>query len=225
MKFVWRHTLLLMWMAFAAAALASQNTPALVGPNAVNRAGTLYTDESSIPKQAREKIQRLTGPSDASTQALQSGFVKLKRLCEFGTSTQSNTEYDPPLIAARTRNELSVLTRSLEKVTNDFRQTSRISTLASCKFIPALLLLSGACQGFQEDMQRVQEAEQAAKRLVAQAQTRLDLYDQYLELEHQGCTRPGFARKLWASEEANLWPLLLEAPSVFKLSLHPQPAN
>jgi len=225
MKFVWRHTLLLMWMAFAAAAFASQSIPAVVGSDAVNRASTPDTDEPSVSKQAREKLRRLTGPSDASTQALQSGFVKLKRLCEFGTSTQNNTDYNPPLIAARTRNELSLLTRSLEKVTNDYRQTSRISTLASCKFMPALLLLSGACQGFQEDTQRLQQAEQSAKRLVAQAQVRLDLYDQYLELEHQGCTRPGFARKLWASEEANLWPLLLEAPSVFKLSLPPQPAN
>jgi len=216
MKPIWRRTLLLMWMALAWGSGAAQILSVPPGASSVPARSAPEAEDSGTPKPGRDKLRRLTEPSEASTQALQAGFLKLKRLCEYGSSAPNNAPYDPPLIGVQTRNELALLARTLEKVTNDFRQTSRITTQGRCTLLPPLLLMGDACRGFKDDQQVLKYADQTAKRLITQAQTRLDLYDQYLELEHQGCTRPGFARKLWASEESNLWPLLLEAPAAFK---------
>ena len=219
MNFVSRHTLLWMWFAWALSALVSQSFGASSSETAPDRWMASGAQETAQTKSAREKIQSLRGPSDASTQALRSGFVKLKRLCEYGSATPSAVGDEPPLISLRTRGELSRLARALEQAADLYRQKSRVSTQASCQYLPALLSYSGACQGYFDDSARLKLAGEAATQLVAQAQERLDLYDRYLALEHQGCTREGFAKKLWASEEAHLWPLLMEAPAAFKLFL------
>jgi hypothetical protein len=205
-----------MWLAWASCAIASQNAGAPSTEASANRWRTPGAQEAGTEKAAREKIQSLTGPSEASTLALRGGYLKLKRLCEFGSTTPSTAPYEPPLISPKTRGELSQLTRTLEQVTDAYRQKSRVSAQGSCQFLPKLLVYSGACQGYFEDSARLKGANEAAQQLVSQARERLDLYDRYLELEHRGCTRDGFARRLWASEESNLWPLLLEVPAAFK---------
>ena len=219
MNFVSRHTLLWMWLVWASGAIASQSVGAAATEATANRWRTPGAQEAGTEKAAREKIQSLTGPSEASTLALRGGYIKLKRLCEFGSTTPSTAHYDPPLISPKTRAELTRLTRTLEQVTDAYRQKSRVTTQAGCQFLPALLSYSGACQGYFDDSARLKAASEAAQQLAAQAQERLDLYDRYLELEHRGCTRDGFARRLWASEESNLWPLLLEVPAAFKVYL------
>lgn len=174
----------------------------------------------------REKLGQWVQPFDKATQALHIGFWKLKRVCDYGlhesaapTLTPAQAEADSKLISARAHDELGAVKRSLDHLADDYRQNSRVSKHAACKYLPALPLLSAACQGFQEDSERLAVADQAAKRLVTQAQERLSLYAQYGELERQGCTRAGFTMKLWANEEKYLWPLLLGAPTVFKSML------
>lgn len=220
-----RHTLLLLWVAYASTALAAQSVTVQASDIRVFGSKPAEPEEPIASRSAREAIQRLTGPSEAATQTLQSGFLKLKRLCEYGRSNPPASDIELPPMTPKAREELTILARSLERITSDYQKSSRISTQANCRYLPMMLLSGSACQGFKEDTERLRTAEQTASRLVSLAQDRLKLYDQYVELERQGCTRTGFARKLWASEESNLWPLLMEAPAAFQQFLPTAPAN
>jgi hypothetical protein len=169
--------------------------------------------------QLREQLSVLTQPSENATQALQIGFLKLRRVCDYGLHekpAQSGTEGDTRLVGDRPSDDLPAVQRALEKIKNQYRQSSRIGKNASCKYAPALQFFSAACQGYYEDSDRLTLTDQAAQRLIAQTQERLRLYGQYEVLERQGCTRSGFTQKLWANEEKNLWPLLMGAPALFK---------
>ena len=220
MKFLGVQTLIALWLAFAPVAHAVQGldgrataSPAVDGEApATPKAGTAVAS-------VREQLSRLTQPSDNATQALQIGFLKLKRVCDYGLNEKPApiaTEVDAKLVGDRQREDLANVQRALEKIESEYRQSSRITKNASCKYAPALQLFSAACRGFYEDNDRLTLADQAAQRLVAQTQERLKLYGQYEALERQGCVRAGFTQKLWTNEEKYLWPILLRAPDVFK---------
>lgn len=221
MKFLGVQTLIALWLAFAPVAHAVQGldgsataSPAADGETpATPKAGTAVAS-------VREQLSRLTQPSDNATQALQIGFLKLKRVCDYGLNEKPApiaTEVDATkLVGDRQREDLANVQRALEKIESAYRQSSRITKNASCKYAPALQLFSAACRGFYEDSDRLTLADQAAQRLVAQSQERLKLYGQYEALERQGCVRAGFTQKLWTNEEKYLWPILLRAPDVFK---------
>lgn len=172
--------------------------------------------------QMREQFSRLTRPSDNATQALQTGFVKLKRVCDYGLhekTASTGTEGDLRMAGERPLQELASVQRALEQIGNAYRQASRITKNASCKYAPVLQYLTQSCRGFYEDSDRLMVAGQAAQRLVSQTRERLKLYGQYEVLELQGCTRAGFTQKLWANEEKYLWPMVMGAPAVFKALL------
>jgi hypothetical protein len=221
MKFLGVQTLIALWLAFAPVAHAVQGldgrataSPAVDGEApATPKAGTAVAS-------VREQLSRLTQPSDNATQALQIGFLKLKRVCDYGLNEKPApiaTEVEATkLVGDRQREDLANVQRALEKIETEYRQSSRITKNASCKYAPALQLFSAACRGFYEDNDRLTLADQAAQRLVAQTQERLKLYGQYEALERQGCVRAGFTQKLWTNEEKYLWPILLRAPDVFK---------
>lgn len=220
------NTLLVLCMAAMPLANAAQGVEVrAAAPPAIDGA----TPTSPIPPntlvQTREQLSRLTQPLDNATQALQIGFLKLKRVCEYGLHEKTASgavEAYATLIGDRPREELAAVQQALEKIQAEYRQTSRISKNASCRYAPALQFFSAACRGFYEDSDRLNMADQAAQRLIAQTQERLKLYGQYELLERQGCSRAGFTLKLWANEEKNLWPILMGSPAAFK-SVLPSP--
>ncbi|MDH4482385.1 MAG: hypothetical protein QE279_06720 [Rhodoferax sp.] len=214
------QALLALWLAASSGAYAAQEA----GMRAA-ATPTLEIEGSSAPVPpnstafVREKLVRLTQPSDKATRALQIGYLKLKRVCDYSLHekpAQSGAYGDASFVGDRKREDLAAVQQALEKVQSDYRQNSRITKNASCKYAPALQLFSAACRGFYDDSDRLAVADQAAYRLITQAQERLALYGQYQALEQQGCTRAGFNMKLWANEEKNLWPILASAPTVFK---------
>jgi hypothetical protein len=58
-------------------------------------------------------------------------------------------------------------------------------------------------------------------RLTSEAEQRLSLYDKYTQMEARGCTRPGFAQRLWQTEQGLLWPVVMQAPEFLKRQLAP----
>ncbi len=223
MKSLGGQALLALWLAASSGAYAAQEAGMRAAATPI--LGSEVTSApvpSSNVAQARENLVRLTQPSMNATRALQIGFLKIKRVCDYGLREKPShnaVDADAVFIGERKREDLAVLQQTLENIQSDYRQTSRITKNASCKYAPALQLFSAACRGFYEDSDRLAVADQAAQRLITQAQERLALYGQYQVLEQQGCIRARFNMKLWANEEKNLWPILISAPAVFKLLL------
>jgi len=173
-------------------------------------------------------VKRLLQATDMSTRDLQTGFQRLERICEYGANNRPappDMADDTAIVTTRTRNELRDLSNSLNQVLLEYTNQSHITRDAQCKYLPSIFLIGGVCREFKNDSLKLANAEQVAKQLTQQAQERLDLYDQYWRLERQGCTRPGFARKLWYSEQKSLWPLLVSTPTIFKSLLQETAEN
>jgi hypothetical protein len=172
-------------------------------------------------------VKRLLQATDMSTRDLQTGFHRLKRICEYGANNPPSPDManDTAIVTTRTRNELRDLGNSLNQVLLEYTNQSHITRDAQCKYLPGIFLIGGVCREFKNDSLKLANAEQVAKQLTQQAQERLDLYDQYWRLERQGCTRPGFARKLWHSEEKSLWPVLINTPTILKSLLQETAEN
>lgn len=217
-----QQALILLIAACAFGASASQVLAATARANAAHG-----KEAADAGVKAGEKMRRLAQASDIATQELRGGFNRLKRICEYGARNnpdQTGSPAEAVLISQQTRGDIRELKDSLDRILGEYKKSSSITQNAGCKYMPAFFPLGGACQRFQEDSERLSVANQTVRQLTTQVLERLDLYDQYWQLENQGCTRPGFALKLWSIEEKSLWPLLLEAPATLK-SLLPSAAE
>lgn len=170
----------------------------------------------------RQRIARHLQPSSQATRELQSGYQKLNRVCATGkASAPVFTTSLPELsgLTARARGQLNSAELDLQKVLGDFTQNSRLSRLSACRYVPRFVPLSFTCEGFRQDSARLDLAKEAIQQLVGEAHQRLDLYEQFAQLELQGCTRPGFSLRLWETEQIYLWPTLRDSPGFFRALL------
>lgn len=209
-----RHQALILLSTLALSGLSSQTLAAT--------ASATSKEAGSAPPNAREKMLRLAQASDVATEELRGGFNKLKRLCEYTAGakpSQPESAKGDAFISLQTRSDLREVKISLDRILVDYKKNSHVTQSAGCKYLPAFFARSGTCQRFQKDSERLADAELLAGQASRQALERLELYDQYWQLERQGCTRPGFALKLWSIEDRNLWPLLLNAPNTLKSML------
>jgi hypothetical protein len=166
---------------------------------------------SELRKQLETYLQAAT----QATKELQAGHHKLKRICDLGRGATLPKELSPPDFTSPTgqaRLDLMGLETSLQQVLKSYTQNSRITQLSACRYVPSFVPLAFACEGFRQDSAKLETAEYANQKLIGEARKRLDLYDQFRSLESRGCTRTGFNKTLWDTEQTYLWPTLLLYP-------------
>jgi hypothetical protein len=161
-------------------------------------------------------------PASRATRELQSGYQKLTRMCGIGKPAlpaQVASLLELPGKTAKARLELKAVEVNLQQVLKDYAQNSRITKLNACRFVPIFAPLSFTCDGFRQDRARLDLATEVAQNLLSEARQRLDLYEQFGQLEIRGCSRPGFSLKLWETEQTYLWSSLTDSPSFFRTLL------
>lgn len=158
-----------------------------------------------------------------ATQELQNGFSKLQRLCTYGAaepapaSKQASEVQNSTLAKAKT--DLTDVQSFLQSTLKSFSQNSRVTKHGYCQYMPQLGPLAALCEGYRSDSLKLNLASRDMQRLTADAQQRLQLYEQFAKLEDQGCARKGFTLKLWETESTFLWPTLMKSPAVYKSTL------
>jgi hypothetical protein len=170
----------------------------------------------------RQRITNRLQPATQATRELQSGYQKLNRVCAIGKSPPPALTPSLPQMSgltARARSQLNSTELALQQVLADFTQNSRLTRLSACRYVPSFVPLSFTCEGFRQDSARLDTAKEAIQKLVGEAHQRLDLYEQFAQLELQGCTRPGFSWRLWETEQVYLWPTVTDSPVFFRALL------
>lgn len=171
-----------------------------------------------------QTIENYLLPTQQVVQELQSGFSRLNRMCSYGSATSQPDSKELDFLASQlsmARNQLFDVQSKIDLALTEFRQKSSLATASYCRFVPEFSLVGLTCQAYRQDAIKVASVVRIADQLTADAALRIDLYEKYLQLEARGCTRTGFAQKLWQKEQSLLWPLVLQSPEFFKLQLVP----
>jgi hypothetical protein len=169
-------------------------------------------------------LESYLSPTHQVVQELQSGFNRLGRMCTYGTVTPQPNSSELDLLATQvgqSRDQLRNVQVQIKSALAEFHQNSSLSRASYCRVVPTLSLLGVACQAYRQDASLAASVVRVADQLTAEAALRLDLYEKYAQLEARGCTRPGFAIKLWQTEQNLLWPLVVDSPGFFRRQLVP----
>ncbi|PUE11078.1 hypothetical protein B9Z51_01760 [Limnohabitans sp. T6-5] len=178
---------------------------------------------------AGTKFSKNVQAASQATQELQNGFSKLQRLCTYGNDIPASSSSQvmdvlAPL-TAKAQSDLANVQAGLQSTAKTFSQSSRITKNSYCRYVPPFGPLAFVCEGFRYDSAKLHLASRDMQIITADAHQRLYLYEQFVKLEEQGCTRAGFTMKLWETETTFLWPVVLQAPVVFKTTLTYAPSH
>jgi hypothetical protein len=163
-------------------------------------------------RETRNLLDTYLKPSVQATRELQSGLLRLSRVCEMGRPVPQGLERSLTDLRSQVKTaqiDLMGVELNLQQVLNAYTQNSRITRLQACRYVPTFVPLSFTCEGFRQDSTRLVMAESSTRQLVNEARQRLDFYEQLMNLESRGCTRTGFTMKLWETEQTYLWPTLI----------------
>jgi len=81
-------------------------------------------------------------------------------------------------------------------------------------------IISDSCKQNRNNAETLAKVTQASALYYSEALARLASYEQANELENNGCTRVGFAYRLWSAEQAHLFPTLKNSAEFFNEMLN-----
>ncbi len=181
---------------------------------------------ANLPRAATQEnlasnLQQLS--TSQATQELQNGFGKLMRMCTYASGSSATTQRQSfefwSTQSAQAQSKLIRVQQEVDEIARNFAQNSRNGKYGMCPYMPALLPLNWACEGYRHDSQAFQKALSQAQKVILEARQRMGLYEKFSRLEDQGCVRPGFTMKLWDTEQNHLWPSVMRLTPALKSSL------
>lgn len=189
-------------------------------PEKPNTATNLAQQNSQLNlSDAKKRLQGYLQSSSQATQEMKNGYQKLNLVCMFG---QERDQQSLPFLqvsseeTSKARSALSNLNSEIENYLNEYALNSRITRLSACRYLPSFLQGIEACEGFRSDSAVFNLVEESARGLIREANQRLDLHDQFRALEVNRCARPGFADRLWSTEQRHLGSILTDLTGLFR---------
>lgn len=140
-----------------------------------------------------ERISRSTGVAQSSTQADSSQLISI----------------DSALL------EVSVQSTSLDAEIRRFRLSHGLDQPGFCALLPDSWNLNQQCRAFHSDTQRLRLVQAESSRYFKTVEYKYKIYKLTQDLELRGCTRPGFALRLWQADQRYLLPRLKLSASWF----------
>ena len=172
------------------------------------------TAPNSTDTQLQSKVKAFLEPEAGLNNDIRAGLARLEQTCTFTNKTKSNTPNALFSKSALVPKELATARvmaieqqAIVDKAIAEFRSMHGLNTNA-CSALPALLRVTDQCSRYQADMQTAQAVAQASQAYFGETLARFKSYEAAVELEAKGCTRPDFAHKLWAAEQAHIVPKL-----------------
>jgi hypothetical protein len=195
---------------------------AAVNGSAWAATGPATTPSTSLNANGLQTLESYLAPTRQVVQELQSGFNRLSRMCSYGTFTSQPDSSKLDLVSTQlsfAREQLNDVQSQIRSDLSEFRQKSSLATASYCRFVPEFSLIGLSCHAYRQDAAKAASVARIADQLMADAALRIDFYEKYVQLEARGCTRTGFAQKLWQNERSWLWPLVEQSPMFFKRQL------
>lgn len=172
------------------------------------------TAPNSTDTQLQSKVKAFLEPEAGLNNDIRAGLARLEQTCTFTNKTKSNTPNAlfsksamVPKELAAARVMASEQQAIVDKAIGEFRSMRGLNTNA-CSALPPLLRVTEQCSRYQADIQTAQAVSQATQAYFGETLARFKSYEAAVELEAKGCTRPDFAHKLWAAEQAHIVPKL-----------------
>ncbi len=169
---------------------------------------------ASPADQLQDKIKSFLEPERGLNNEIRAGLTRLEQTCAYTVNPKPAT---PPASSAKNSavvkeieearklaNEQQALA---DKAIAEFRSAQALNT-NSCAVLPTMLRVTEQCTRYQKNVEIAQAVSRASQDYFAETLARFKSYEAAVELEAKGCTRPDFARKLWAAEQAYIVPKL-----------------
>ncbi|WP_408599114.1 hypothetical protein [Limnohabitans sp.] len=174
---------------------------------------------------AQEQIKALLDPIRGLNTEINSGLQKIEQTCAMISKMKINE-------AKQLAQKAEVKSNGLRNELNGMRQITlqqselfsnkvdearqRLSgQVQACEQLPARILNNEACTTFRANKEVLQKVNEAGSYFYSEALGRVKSYEQALELEASGCTRPGFFIRLWSAEQSHLMPTLKTSAQSF----------
>ncbi len=160
------------------------------------------------------KIKAFLEPESGLNNEIRAGLARLEQTCTFTNKSKQATPGPLFSKSALITKEISSA-RSLaqeqqsvvDKAIAEFR-ANRGLNMNACAALPSLLRVSEQCVRYQNDTALAQAVSEASQLYYAETFARFKSYEDAIDLEARGCTRPDFAHKLWSAEQAHIVPKL-----------------
>lgn len=171
------------------------------------------TSNSNVTLQS--KVKAFLEPEAGLNNEIRAGLARLEQTCTYTNKTKSVTPSALVGKSALVPKELAAARIAAieqqaiaDKAIAEFRSTRSLNT-NSCSALPSFLRVTEQCARYQADTQTAQTVSNASQAYFDETLARFKSYEAAVELEARGCTRPDFAHKLWAAEQAHIVPKLL----------------
>lgn len=185
-----------------------------------------WADGSSINVTApvQEKLKLMLDPIRGLNSEIKSGLQKIEQTCAIISKAKLAEAKQALANAPEAKQQsLKIELLSARQLAFDQSQTvqskvggSRAKLEAMSKSCDASKSLqSDACKQYMVSNEKLSKVSDAASYYYTEALARLSSYEQANELENNGCTRPGFAYRLWSAEQAHLLPTLKNSAQTF----------
>jgi len=162
----------------------------------------------------QNKVKAFLEPEAGLNSEIRAGLARLEQTCTFTNKSKTNTP-GPLLSKSATVPKEVAAARLLaneqqaiaDKTIAEYRGT-RALNMSPCSALPALLRVTEQCTRYQADTETAKAVSNASQTYFGETLARFKSYEAAVELEAKGCTRPDFAYKLWAAEQAHIVPKL-----------------
>lgn len=186
-----------------------------------------HAEESSDNKQSivHNKIKLMLDPVNGLNLEIQAGLQKIEQTCALISKskvnetklTQANSAdakqqlFNKEISSARliTQEQVSRMEGVLSQ-----NQAKIEASAKSCESTPKLNS-TAACKDYRQRNEISAKVAQASSYYYSEALARLASYSRAYELESKGCTRAGFAFRLWSAEQEHLLPTLKTSSQSF----------
>lgn len=172
------------------------------------------TSPISTDSVLQTKVKAFLEPEAGLNNEIRAGLARLEQTCTFTNKTKSTTPIALIGKSAMVQKEVATARFTVneqqaiaDKAIAEFRSTRGLNSNA-CAALPTLLRVTEQCSRYQTDSQKVQTVSNASQTYFGETLARFKSYEAAVELEAKGCTRPDFAHKLWAAEQAHIVPKL-----------------
>ena len=162
----------------------------------------------------QNKLKSFLEPEMGLNNEIRAGLARIEQTCAFTNKTKSTTPGPLFSKSALVQKELSTARMMAneqqaiaDKAIAEFRSTHTLN-MNACSALPALLRVTEQCVRYQTKTEAAQMVSHASQTYFAETRARFNSYEAAVDLEARGCTRPDFAHKLWAAEQAHIVPKL-----------------
>jgi ribosomal protein L22 len=202
-------TILLIWLILAAllnCSIARADTP-------------LEAKQSNVAN----KIKLMLDPIRGLNLEIKNGLQKIEQTCDLISKSKLTEAKQAASNSADARKQVFIkdLTSAKQLAleqnikAENFLSESQTRVELNLKSCESNSKSNMACKDLKEDKELVDKVSKASSFYYSEALARLSSYSRAFELEQNGCTRPGFAFRLWSAEREHLLPTLKTSADSF----------